>query len=341
MSTDDEARAAADRLARADHVDEEVLAGALETALGVARRGRGSVELPPVVELVDDLADCYERLGRVDEAVAAMREAISAGWNGVPDGRCRIAEILTSAGRVEEATVIWEQVAAEYPDDVWVFNNAGIEYARAGEHVTALGYLDRGLQLALDAGDPERLVDQLAEFRGATLTALGRGPDQLQDRASEFLADPPSRATGPSVAAEPLVGPVDAPVGAEDRVAMAFAWFPREAYTEAITRWPELPACWGASDYPGYCAGLEAHLSRFAETTGTAPLLAAIDIDSYLAWCTETGSEPGERASRAGYAADRAHAGHAVAWPPGRNRPCWCGSGRKYKHCCRTAARGQ
>ena len=23
-----------------------------------------------------------------------------------------------------------------------------------------------------------------------------------------------------------------------------------------------------------------------------------------------------------------------IAWPPGRNQPCWCGSGRKYKKCC-------
>lgn len=22
-----------------------------------------------------------------------------------------------------------------------------------------------------------------------------------------------------------------------------------------------------------------------------------------------------------------------VPWPPGRNDPCWCGSGRKYKRC--------
>ncbi|MEV6140612.1 SEC-C metal-binding domain-containing protein [Nocardia sp. NPDC051990] len=24
-------------------------------------------------------------------------------------------------------------------------------------------------------------------------------------------------------------------------------------------------------------------------------------------------------------------------WPPPRNAPCWCGSGRKYKKCCGTA----
>ncbi|MGO9505871.1 MAG: SEC-C metal-binding domain-containing protein, partial [Mycobacterium sp.] len=23
-----------------------------------------------------------------------------------------------------------------------------------------------------------------------------------------------------------------------------------------------------------------------------------------------------------------------ASWPPGRNQPCWCGSGRKYKKCC-------
>lgn len=72
--------------------------------------------LPPVAELAGDLADVNERLGRVDDAVAAMHEAIAAGWTGVPDGRCRIAEILTAAGRLSEATAIWEEVAAEYPD---------------------------------------------------------------------------------------------------------------------------------------------------------------------------------------------------------------------------------
>jgi hypothetical protein len=24
----------------------------------------------------------------------------------------------------------------------------------------------------------------------------------------------------------------------------------------------------------------------------------------------------------------------SIAWPPGRNAPCWCASGRKYKKCC-------
>ncbi|WP_199234975.1 SEC-C metal-binding domain-containing protein [Kribbella sp. VKM Ac-2568] len=30
----------------------------------------------------------------------------------------------------------------------------------------------------------------------------------------------------------------------------------------------------------------------------------------------------------------RNNPGTAVEWPPGRNQPCWCGSGTKYKKCC-------
>jgi uncharacterized protein YecA (UPF0149 family) len=39
------------------------------------------------------------------------------------------------------------------------------------------------------------------------------------------------------------------------------------------------------------------------------------------------------RAEYAAHLAANADPG-VIAWPPGRNQPCWCGSGRKYKKCC-------
>ncbi|WP_370013527.1 SEC-C metal-binding domain-containing protein [Nocardiopsis sp. Huas11] len=27
-----------------------------------------------------------------------------------------------------------------------------------------------------------------------------------------------------------------------------------------------------------------------------------------------------------------------IPWPPGRNQPCWCDAGRKYKKCCGSPA---
>ena len=141
-------------------------------------------------ELWDELVDVYEQLGRTDAAIAAMRSAIAAGWRGRPDGRCRIAELLMRAGRVDEAAPLWDQVRAEDPDDVWLYNNAGLEYADVGDDATALTWLTDGLELALATGDPEHLVDQLLNLRGASLSRVGRPADRLQSRAHQFLDRP-------------------------------------------------------------------------------------------------------------------------------------------------------
>jgi hypothetical protein len=62
--------------------------------------------------------------------------------------------------------------------------------------------------------------------------------------------------------------------------------------------------------------------------------LVALRLDEYLPWCQEHDRDPAE--ARAHYAADMARLGRSLRWPPGRNEPCWCGSGAKYKRCCGT-----
>ena len=90
------------------------------------------------------------------------------------------------AGRAAEAEPIWAAVRADTPDDVWLYNNAGLEYAHAGDHRTALDWLTEGLRLALRTSDPERLVDQLADLRQVSLDSLGRPADALQEQAMTF-----------------------------------------------------------------------------------------------------------------------------------------------------------
>lgn len=156
---------------------------ALEKAIALARSDSGAADVFYLPELLDELAELYDQVGRVDDALAAMRQALDEGWRGQPDGRCRLAEILMRGGRVAEAGPIWAQVRADTPGDVWVFNNAGLKYGAIGDHVTALAWLTDGLALALGSGDPERLVGQLLDLRAASLAALDRGPDELQARA--------------------------------------------------------------------------------------------------------------------------------------------------------------
>ena len=119
-----------------------------------------------------------------------MQAAIDAGYAGAPDPRCRLAEILLRAGRATEAHPIFDEVKAETPDDVWLYNNAGLEYGAAGDHERAVDWLTEGLELALAAGDPERLVAQMSDLRRESLAALGRDLDELEARADAFLAQP-------------------------------------------------------------------------------------------------------------------------------------------------------
>jgi uncharacterized protein YecA (UPF0149 family) len=64
------------------------------------------------------------------------------------------------------------------------------------------------------------------------------------------------------------------------------------------------------------------------------PVVAALTVAEVAAFAAEHGLEAdwAETCSRAAYEA--AAQGRGTPWPPGRNDPCWCGSGSKYKRCC-------
>jgi tetratricopeptide (TPR) repeat protein len=312
---------------------------ALEQVIALCRADERAAGHLDLAELYGLLADECEQLGRVEDALAAMRDALAAGWDGQPDGRCRLAEMLMRAGRIGEAAALWAQVKADTPDDVWLYNNAGIEYAHAGDHATALGWLTDGLDLALTAGDPDDLVDQLAEVRGASLAALGSDPDELQLRADDFLtAERVARERAVEEARRQRPGAVTAGAVSTGRTALGWAWFPVGEYAEAVRRWPDLTEPGGPAEggrnHADYCRAMQAKLVQAAESGMTGIRIAPIRIAEFMTWCAEHGEDP--RQARAGFAAHLAHRrpGELTAWPPGRNRPCWCGSGRKYKKCC-------
>jgi hypothetical protein len=133
------------------------LAAALEQAVDACRRwpeaASGVLYLP---ELLGELSEAYEQLGRTEDALDTMRAATTAGYTGAPDPRCRLAEILLRAGRAEEAHPIFGEVKAETPDDVWLYNNAGLEYGAAGDHERALEWLTEGAARPVPARAADR-----------------------------------------------------------------------------------------------------------------------------------------------------------------------------------------
>ena len=324
-------------------------------------------------ELLDELVDCYDALGRYDEAITVMRRALQVGWSGEPDGRCRIAELLMRDGRVERATEIWEQVKVDTPDDVWLYNNAGLEYADIGDHDTALRWLTQGLQLAMTTDDPEGLVDQLADLRAESLAELGLpDDDELQRQAAAFTPgpaprhrrpigdprrpSPPDRGDAPPAlfaqplpewagkaltSATPIASPAISagPSAPKPPVALALAWFPASDYPQALTRWPELATegtAKGARDHADYNRAFQRTLQDYADAGTTRLFIAPLRLEPYLDWCTQQDRDPALSGSRASYAGTLAQRRDPslIAWPPERNQRCWCGSSRKYKQCC-------
>jgi tetratricopeptide (TPR) repeat protein len=195
------------------------------------------------------------RLGRPGDALATMQAAIDAGYAGAPDPRCRLAEILLRAGRAVQAHPIFAEVKAETPDDVWLYNNAGLEYGAAGDHERAVAWLTEGLKLAIATGDPERLVAQMSDLRRESLAALGRELDELEAQADEFLAQPqpskpawrPQGLPGVLAALDAAQGSALAPIAAVpatessgSRMVLALSWFPREEFAAALEAWPQL-----------------------------------------------------------------------------------------------------
>ncbi len=336
--------------------DAAAAADVLERAIGTCRADPTALDWFDLPGLLDELAEVYQQLGRVDDALAAMRAAIDAGYTGSPDPRCRIAEILLRAGRTEPAHDLYTQVQTDTPEDVWLYNSAGLEYDAAGDHPRALEWLTSGLQLALDTGDPERLVGQLTQLRRQQLDALGCGRDELDTRAETFLAQPRPRppgwsptqlpavlntldtAPGSPLAPTALVPPDSATSAttAHPRVVLAVSWFPAEELPKALLQWPELAQDWDSTDYRDYTHRLERHLHNLTAANPARLWIAPLHLDTFQRWCHTTGRDPVTSAARAGYAADRARtaAPDLIAWPPARNAPCWCGTGRKYKKCC-------
>ena len=87
-----------------------------------------------------------------------------------------------------------------------------------------------------------------------------------------------------------------------------------------------------------YCRRFQSELLRLSAHGVPMRGVAPIRLADYLPWCNEEKVDPELPSTRVHYAAELTRRGEAFPWPPDRNDPCWCGSGRKDKHCCATVS---
>ena len=284
---------------------------------------------------LDELAYAYQQLGRFDDAIDAMRQALTAGWDGElddhPSAQALIADLLLRAGHRQQADEAWLQAERKDPRDPRLQHAAGLAYADVGLHREALPWQTKGLELALAMGEDADMIWLLTGERAETLDVLGQPPDPLQLRAEE-------RVERDEQAEQQRIDAFDRDRDAQtirpQRASVGLAWFPDGQYQRALETWPSFAEDYEHGPYAAYSARLEL-LLRTLRAQGIAQLaLTPITIDSYLAWCTEHDEDPEQSDTRANYATELLEHDTMRPWPPERNQPCWCGSNRKYKKCC-------
>ena len=185
-------------------------------------------------EILDEIHRLLRRAGRHDEAIAAKREAIAAGYRSSPDPEADIAEVLVEAGRREEADALYAELRRRDPDDVWLYNSAGFIYAGVDDARRCVGALTASTWRSPPVILTRSMV-QLLDMTERLWESLGQSPDEdLIDRVEAFRRSwrPPARRLPRWAEPESGAGPTPMP--------LALAWFPADQWPVALERWPDL-----------------------------------------------------------------------------------------------------
>lgn len=289
-----------------------------------------------VTSMLEDVGLALARAERHDEAIEAFERALELGWNVVPDGHCEIARVLLLAARHDEADPLWARLRAADPGGVWTLNAGGFAYHEVGRDDEAVEWLGEGLRVALTGDDPEHVVDQMSDARRVSLRRLGRELDALEREIEAWRAGVAEREEERVAAVRAAARRAGLPV--RGRLAHV-VWLSEEDEREARERWPDWVIGLREDEPFGERAARMERSLRARRADGDGPfVVVTIDLERYAEWCAAEGHDPADRRSRGTFAAREHDARAGRRWPPGRNEPCWCGRGRKYKRCCGTLA---
>jgi tetratricopeptide (TPR) repeat protein len=266
----------------------------------------------PIAELgdiYDELAELAANEGDFALAVRAESRAIELGCRTPNLAREMRGWYLMKSGQRTAGEAEFEALRRELDDDPQLLITLGNARSDSGYERHALSAFDDALTVAKQRGDPGEIARARVERR-ACREDLGLPPDD-DDRC----------------APRPRL-----PLARPERPIVAIGWFPRTERAAALSRWPELGE--DLADADGYCRRIDARLRAVRAATGRSPCVAPLLVRELLECAEREGLDPAGSRARASLAADVHEQGRTVAWPPGRNEPCWCGSAIKYKRCC-------
>jgi len=270
-----------------------------------------------------ELGECYDELAEgaansddYELAVEAERLAVEHGCRHPDLAVDMLGWYLLKAGATEEGEAVFAASLERRANDPDLHGTIGAARSDSGNHEGAVRAFDRALELA-EAGRAARSSESLNDrLRVERLRAE-------RQESRQDLGLPPDEPVHTAGIASPRF--TEAP-------SYTVAWFPREEIALALDRWPSLAD--DLEDPGAYCAIIESRLRDLRAATGRVPSVAPLTVEGLVEFGEANGLDPETREARSRFAAELGSRDEVVAWPPGRNDPCWCGSGRKYKRCC-------
>jgi hypothetical protein len=221
-----------------------------------------------------------------------------------------MVELLIDTGTLE-AALVWCEAALAHTGAAQDTENAGAQ--RHSLHLSR-SFLHEELGMEPDAQDlaaeavAQQELDEFGRLLRETVQSLPGGRQLLPDDD----------------------GPYDG---------IVLRWS-RAEFPAVRARWPETTEAY-TDDYDTYAARLQNEARAYSDAGAVHVRLVTADLADYGTYAQRTGRDPAAPETRQAYGPWRAETTPeaAVLWPPPRNGPCWCESGKKFKKCCGTPAR--
>jgi tetratricopeptide (TPR) repeat protein len=279
-------------------------------------------------EILIEAADAWHRAGEHEYALDLLARAVALGGDDAGYAYFATSDMLFDLDRVDEAREALAALRSLRPPSAGPYHMAGELLEERGEFQEALVWFNMAYsrlseeEMSPDLG-PLSYAVNILQGRRRVREAIGIPPDELDTSLPEA-----GSALSPFTAEDELR---DGPTQAESGHGVQVLFWPREEIPEAHRRWPEMVA---HDDAEAVCHDRELANRELAEAGYPRITLVPLRTAELSEFAEATGSDPGEQATKAACMAAALARGETIGWPPGRNEPCWCGSGRKYKKCC-------
>ncbi|KAA2260089.1 SEC-C domain-containing protein [Solihabitans fulvus] len=241
----------------------------------------------------------------------------------------QLADVLYELDRADEAEAQLVALRTERPASPAPYHMAGELMEEREAYQEALTWFNMAVSRVSD----EELAELRSELgflshvagivqgRRRVREALGLPPDELDESAPV----PDAGAFDGEDLAERLAD------GARPPRQVRVLFWPRDEVPLAHQRWPVLVEH-GEAD--SVTIDREIANRELSEAGVAQIVMVPLTVARLIEFAANTGGDPEDEDTRRDCMDEIIAEGGVIAWPPGRNEPCWCGSRVKYKKCC-------